>query len=224
MSAVNDLTGQKFGRLTVICRVSNTPDGRAKWKCVCDCGAEHIVIGSLLKSGQIQSCGCLSRDRHYATHRMSYTRLYRIWCGMKDRCIRPNHKSFKDYGGRGITVCSEWRDDFSTFATWAIEHGYQNDLSIDRIDNDGPYSPNNCRWVNMKEQCKNQRNTRLLEYQGQIKTLGEWAEQTGIPIKLISSRFARGWTAERIFAEPVHSKCKNHRGKNNSGGAAGPAQ
>lgn len=154
-----DLTGQRFGRLTVLERAENK-GAYVCWKCRCDCGIEKIIAGYCLKSGKTQSCGCLQIERTaeaHTTHGKYHTRLHGIWTDMKARCNNPNRKAYKDYGGRGITVCEEWHNSFETFYEWAMANGYSDDLTIDRIDNDKGYSPDNCRWATMADQNKNKR-------------------------------------------------------------------
>lgn len=161
MATLIDITGQRFGRLLVIQKAEPRKGyNGAMWKCVCDCGKTTIVNGQNLKSGNTTSCGCYGIERKTntpKTHGKSGTRLHRIWKAMHSRCYNKNFHAYNHYGGRGITICDEWLHDFQAFHDWAIVNGYKDNLSIDRIDNDKGYSPDNCRWVTMEEQNKNKR-------------------------------------------------------------------
>lgn len=162
-----DLVGQRFGRLTVMYRNNENKRRHSSWHCKCDCGNETNVITSHLTSGVIQSCGCLGRDHRAESrtkHHKSHTRLYNVWNGMRQRCNDPNHKSYSNYGGRGIKVCDEW-SEYSVFEKWALDNGYDVNAeygicTLDRIDVNGNYSPDNCRWVDIPTQAKNKRNSK----------------------------------------------------------------
>ena len=152
-----DLTGQKFGRLTVIKNAGRDKYRQAVWLCECDCGNTSVVNGGDLRSGNTKSCGCLNREKvssRRKTHGLSKTRLHRIWRGMRSRCFLQSMPKYKNYGERGIVVCEEWRDNFQAFYEWAMANGYREDLTIDRIDVDGNYEPSNCRWITISENSK----------------------------------------------------------------------
>lgn len=172
MGKLVDLVGQKFGRLIVIERADETTRcGHAKWLCQCECGKTFVAASNNLRFGNTTSCGCLQSEiaseigKANTKHGQSRTRLYKVWCGMIGRCYDPGKAYYKYYGGRGITVCAEWRKDFEAFSDWAMKNGYdptagRGECTIDRINTDGNYCPDNCRWVTMREQNTNRRNSK----------------------------------------------------------------
>lgn len=192
MGKFQNLVGQRFGRLTVMQKSSEKKGTKICWDCVCDCGNfVRSVAGCNLKRGFVNSCGCFRREtitRRNTKHGMSRTRLHRIWSGMRSRCFNNNDKSFKDYGGRGITVCDEWKDDFQAFHDWAITNGYSDDLTIERNDVNDNYCPENCLWITNQEQQNNRRSSHLLTYNGETHNLKEWAKITGINYSTLRAR------------------------------------
>jgi hypothetical protein len=206
MSKMIDMTGKKFGRLTVINRVEKRPNGRAFWHCECDCGNKLIVIGKDLRNGNTKSCGCLRKEAvgvRFRTHGQAESRLYYIWLTMKQRCENPNSTKAKDYCHRGITICREWHS-FEAFQEWALANGYAENLTIDRIDNNKDYSPDNCRWTDNKTQANNRRSNVLLTFNGITQTIAQWAEQLGIKFNTLQGRIKYlNWSVERALTTSV---------------------
>lgn len=189
------MIGATFGKLTVI-------DGpirnkRTYWLCRCGCGTEKAIRQDHLTGGRIVSCGCFRKEligNSNKTHGMSNTRIYRIWKGLRNRCENENIPQYSDWGGRGITVCDEWRN-FKPFYEWAMSHGYSDDLSIDRIDNNGNYCPENCRWVTEKEQALNRRSNIYLTHDGVTKHISEWDKVIGSKKSgRVRARLNAGWS------------------------------
>ena len=209
MSKMIDLTGQKFGRLTVVDRACNDAKAQACWICKCECGEYSVVRGADLRSGNTKSCGCLNAEKLKAgnvKHGMCYTPLNGVWRAMKRRCYYEKEIGYHRYGGRGITVCDEWKDDFQAFYDWSIANGYREGLSLDRIDVNGNYEPGNCRWATDKEQANNTRNNHLLTYNGETHTISEWAEIVGMKRDTLKKRIYYGWPIEKALTEPVKQR------------------
>lgn len=202
-----DLTGQRFGRLTVVDRAENDKRNQAKWHCRCDCGTDVVVYSYNLRNGNSKSCGCLNRENLHSgmrtTHGDRRTRLYRIWCNMLDRCNNIHASRFPNYAGRGISVCQEWHE-YTSFKDWAIRNGYRDDLSIDRIDVNGNYEPCNCRWATKEIQDNNKRRSHFLLFKGKKMTISQWSSEVGIPASVIENRINRlGWSVDKALTQPM---------------------
>lgn len=199
-----DMTGWRFGRLFVIEEAGRNKHGRVIWKCICDCGNEKIVEGQSLRTGFTRSCGCYARETEAmraTKHGMCNERLYGILHSMTGRCYNKNNAAYNYYGGRGIKVCDEWlgENGFQNFYNWAMTNGYDENLSIDRINNDGPYAPWNCRWATAGEQSRNKRNNRWIEYNGECHIMKDWSDILGINYKMMSEKFRKGYTIDEII-------------------------
>lgn len=199
------LLNQRFGHLNVIEKAPNDKSGSSQWKCKCDCGNVKIISGFNLVHGKIKTCGCRINDdiilfqKNNNVDKETYEKLKFEWFSMRKRCKKTYHNSHL-YFERGIKVCDEWQD-FSTFGVWAINNGYQNGLTLDRIDNNKGYSPDNCRWATWKEQQNNRRNNVLISYNGKIQTLKQWSEELGLNYGMIKARWQRGWKPPILFDE-----------------------
>lgn len=177
-----DITGQTFGRLTALYRVGKNKQNNAVWHCKCQCGNETDVSLPALQNGKSLSCGCLKKEKlieRNTKHGLTKTRIYKEWKAIKDRCYRPTHEYYEYYGGKGIQVCEEWKNNFDNFYEWAINNGYQDDLTIDRKDNTKNYCPENCRWVTSKEQANNRTNNVVVNYNGVWLSINEVASILG---------------------------------------------
>ena len=202
--SIDEMIGEKNDRLTIVEYVGTDEKKQRLWKCRCDCGNYVIKsTNSLHMQGKRHSCGCIRREHPNNTrHGMCYTRINSIYRKMKQRCFWKDDPRYKDYGGRGITITSEWlgRNGFLNFYKWAMENGYSDELSIDRINVNGNYEPSNCRWITMKEQSRNTRKTIWITYNGETRMLKEWSEYLNIPYERLRQRlFKLGWDVERAF-------------------------
>lgn len=204
MRKLIDLTGKKFGRLTVIEMVGTHiyPCGTKipLWKCKCDCGNERVIHSSNLRKGQI-SCGCFKKENpNRLKHGLKGTRIYDIWQSMKQRCCNSKSINYKDYGARGITICDEWLHDFQAFYNWSMLHGYKDNLEIDRIDNDKGYIPENCCWTTREQQQNNKRNNHFIEYNGKKQTVSQWSKELNIDYDKLLDRVNKlHWSIEKAL-------------------------
>ena len=204
MTRPANLVGQRFSRLVVVKRDGSDKWGSATWMCKCDCGNETVIRTTTLRNGGAQSCGCLnlekaiSRCPDNARHKLSRTRLYRVWAGMKSRCYNKNHKDYASYGGRGIKLCDEWLVS-DNFFEWALKNGYSDDLTIDRIDVNGEYEPSNCRWANTIQQMRNRTITIKVLFDGEEVTLQELSERYNIPYATLYWRYKNNFSQERLI-------------------------
>ena len=216
-----DLTNQKFGKLIVIKYFGKAKDGHSIWQCKCECGNIVNVSSNSLKNNNTKSCGCLSlkikksRNKekcNFYKHGKTKTRLFNIWHSMKQRCLINTNRNYKLYGGRGIKICNEWlnkENGFINFYNWAINNGYKDNLTIDRINNNGDYKPNNCRWVSQKQQSNNRRTNHYITYNGETHTIAEWSDITKIKSSTISKRINKyKWSIEKSLTTEVKNTKK----------------
>lgn len=206
-----NLKGKVFGELTVIKQGENKKYSNGyettTWICKCSCGNIVNVETKSLISGNTKSCGCFRKKylkEKMTTHGKSGERIYEIWSGMLGRCNNEKNMSYKNYGGRGIKVYKEWigKHGFENFYEWAMNNGYRDDLTIDRIDFNKNYEPSNCRWATSSEQQNNKRSNKWIEYNGKTKTLSEWCKELGIGYSKTELRLVRGWSVEDAFEKP----------------------
>jgi hypothetical protein len=214
-----DITGREFNRLTVLGYAGKNKHNNNLWNCRCKCRNEIIVESHSLICGNTKSCGCLQKEKATITllnmsmtHGLSRdknhqkTRLYRIWAGIRTRCLNSNDKTFKNYGQRGICICNEWKNNFKVFHDWAIANGYSDNLTIERINNDGDYEPSNCKWADDIEQANNKRTSRIITFNGMAKTLSQWAKYYNINYNMLFERLKRGWTFEKAITTPRETR------------------
>lgn len=212
-----DLTGKRFGKLTAINSHYDKEKKVTFWECKCDCGNVTFVRANSLVHERTKSCGCLRTESNMqkkTTHGLSGTPLYTAWYAMKKRCNNPGNHNYDRYGGRGISVCNEWIDSFEAFSDWALSNGYREGLSIDRIDNDGDYSPENCRWVDIKTQNNNRGVSLMFTYNGKTQNLSSWCEELGVPYFRTWQRIVQyGYTFEQAISLPLHKTHKKFKRK-----------
>ena len=219
----HNLIGKKFNRWTVIERASNGNANQIRWLCKCDCGNTKIVIEQSLKNGRSKSCGCFLKEearkrcfesKRFLKHGLSkdkkYARIMNIYQGMKDRCYKPTKSNYLYYGGRGIKICEEWLDKengLMKFYIWAINNGYEDNLTIERIDKNGNYSPDNCKWATFEEQANNKRNNHLITYNGETHTIAEWSKILNIPYCTLFDRLKRKYDIKKVFNKSIGHNC-----------------
>lgn len=209
--------GQKFGRLTVVGfrKIPNDNYSAWGWDCKCNCG--NMLYGARprsLRHGTTASCGCLKEEQNMhnlgekrTTHGKTNTRLYGIWCHIKERCNNPNSPAYKNYGARGISICDEWCNNFQSFYNWAMSHGYEDNLSVERIDVNGNYCPENCCWIPIEEQAKNKRNIRFVEVNGKKMPLKTACKELNLPYKAVHLRITRyGMSIDEAMKTPFVDK------------------
>ena len=207
MGILKDITGQKFGRLTVIKYIGADKDRHSLWECACDCGNTYVAKANSIRRGLTKSCGCLQKEsviKMGTKHNLCHTRLYKIRASMKTRCYNPNAMYFSRYGGRGIKICNEWlgKSGFINFYDWAMSHGYSENLTIDRTDNDGDYEPGNCQWSTKKEQANNNSQNHKVSYHDSEYTISQLSELLGIDPKLMQYRVSRVWPEDKLSLTP----------------------
>jgi hypothetical protein len=207
-----NLTGRRFGKWLVLWYTKRRSGGKAIWVCQCDCGIIREVVSSNLLGGLTTSCGTCTPRKGPMTHGASYTPEYRIWAGIKTRCCNKNSNGYTNYGKRGIQICSRWLDSFETFLA-DMGPRPSSKHSIDRIDNDGDYTPENCRWTTGTEQCNNKQNNHLLSAFEKTLTLTEWAKVVNMPEHVIRKRLNRGYTAEEALYSGRYKTGPNTAGR-----------
>jgi len=210
---MENIIGNRYGKLTVVELYGKDKHHNQIYRCICDCGNEQFASAYRLKSASVKSCGCLKKEqpkKAFTTHGLRNHQLYIRWYKMKSRCNNPQDPRYKDYGGRGIRICSEWENDLRKFYEWSMTHGYSENLTLDRIDNDGDYTPDNCRWTDSYTQAANKRNNHCITLNGQTKILAEWCRIYNISPVCVVGRLHRGWSEMNALTIPPKRK-KNDR-------------
>jgi len=207
MGKAIDLTGQRFGRLAVVEMAGHNKHGQRLWRCICDCGNDAEVLGFLMRRGETQSCGCLQREATSAINKSHGKSKSQIWCihrSMMDRCYSQNNYSYKNYGGRGIVVCDRWH----SFENFYADMGEKpNGMTLERIDNRGPYSPENVRWASCKDQANNRRSNVILEMNGKKQTMQQWCDEIGLKIGTVWARLnLYGYSVEKALTPGWRAK------------------
>ena len=207
VSKFRDLTGERFGRLVVL-NVDHYQKTehckRVFWKCLCDCGKYTVIRSDCLTSGNTTSCGCFDYERRCKPNSIKKHKLYRVYWAMKDRCYHTTCKAYKYYGGKGVKIYQEWLDNYENFYNWCMNNGYKNGLTIDRIDVNGNYEPNNCRFITQKEQVNNTTRNRIFTFNGESLNIAQWAEKLDININTLYARLVTNkWSVERALTEPI---------------------
>lgn len=210
MAELMDLTGMQFERLEVICEAERTNYGARRRLCECRCGNKKIVYQRALVSGHTRSCGCLRKEeliKRSTKHNCCNTRIYNIYDSMKKRCLNRNEQAYPNYGGRGNLICEEWlgENGFENFYKWSMENGYDDKLTIDRINVNGNYEPSNCRWVTYREQNRNKRNNIVILWNGETKILKDLCIELGMNYQTVKMRVHHGWEINRALTEPIHN-------------------
>lgn len=222
---VKDKRGMRFGRL-VVKEFDSSRNGKARWRCLCDCGNETVVTGTNLRpEGKTQSCGCFQKENASRVGKLGIVgtipqsktrkRIFKIWTGMIERCTNQCRPAYSSYGGRGIGVCKEWLLDFDSFYFWATSNGYADELTIDRIDNNDGYFPENCRWITKAEQSRNTRRTRLHTAFEETKCMAEWERDSRFVVSkpTVETRLANGWDFEKAISTPTAETYRNRNYK-----------
>lgn len=216
MGNIKDITGKTINQWTVLKECGRNKSGGALFLCRCSCGIEKLVEGRSIRTGTSKCCGHNRIAPVHKKHGGKNERLYGVWNGMKDRCLNPNSKYFFRYGGRGITICDEWKNSYESFRDWSMRNGYNSTLpkyncTIERIDNNLGYSPDNCKWASSKVQSNNRRSNHILTFNNVSHTITEWSDITGIRKDTIRRRICvYGWSVEKALTTPTMRKSKIH--------------